>query len=80
MARGLLQQGRCDIAISTTGIAGPVGDGVCQTVGLTYIGVATAEGTQTYMHIFNGDRSAVRYQAAKWALLHALRNVDKIKQ
>ncbi|MBQ4443863.1 MAG: nicotinamide-nucleotide amidohydrolase family protein [Clostridia bacterium] len=75
MAKGLLENDTCDIAVSTTGIAGPKGDGVCTTVGLTYIGVATKEKVQTYMHIFSGDREGVRRQAAAWALLHALRNI-----
>lgn len=75
MAKGLLAEGEADIAVSTTGIAGPKGDGVCTTVGLTYIGVATADTVQTYMHIFAGDREGVRRQAAAWALLHALRNI-----
>lgn len=74
MAKGLLDM-PCDIAVSTTGIAGPKGDGVCTTVGLTYIGVATKEKVQTYMHIFAGDREGVRRQASAWALLHALRNI-----
>jgi len=75
MAKGLLGD-QCDLAVSTTGIAGPKGDGVCTTVGLTYIGVATKERVQTYMHIFAGDREGVRRQAAAWALLHALRNIQ----
>jgi nicotinamide-nucleotide amidase len=75
MAKGLLSHGGCDIAVSTTGIAGPKGDGVCTSVGLTYIGVATKEKVQTYMHIFTGDREGVRRQAAAWALLHAIRNI-----
>ena len=77
MAKGLLAQGHCDVAVSTTGIAGPKGDGVCTTIGLTYIGVATKEKTQTYMHIFAGDREGVRRQAAAWALLHTLRNIQE---
>lgn len=75
MAKGLLRDGVCNVAVSTTGIAGPIGDGVCTTLGLTYIGVATAEKDQTYMHIFKGDREGVRRQAVAWALLHALRAI-----
>lgn len=76
MAKGLLGE-HCDVAVSTTGIAGPKGDGVCTTVGLTYIGVATKDKVQTYMHIFAGDREGVRRQATAWAILHALRNIEK---
>ena len=75
MAKGLLEKEACDIAVSTTGIAGPKGDGVCTTVGLTYIGVATRDKVQTYMHVFAGDREGVRRQASAWALLYALRNI-----
>ena len=75
MAKGLLDKPQTDVAVSTTGIAGPKGDGVCTTVGLTYIGVATRDRVQTYMHVFAGDREGVRRQAAAWALLHALRNI-----
>ncbi len=77
MADGVKRLCGCDLALSTTGIAGPKGDGVCDEVGLTYIGVATSWGTTTYMHLFEGDRDDVRRQAVLWALYHGVESLDK---
>ncbi len=40
MAQGLLKISNCDIAISTTGIAGPTGETSNKPVGLVYIAIA----------------------------------------
>lgn len=76
MAQGLLTTPQAYLGVSTTGIAGPVGDGVCSTVGLTYIGVATPDGCQVYQHQFAGERAAVREQSVAWALFHAYKYIQ----
>ena len=78
MAEGVKRLSGCDLALSTTGIAGPKGDGKCNEVGLTFIGVATPYETVTYMHLFEGERDDVRRQAVLWALLHGVQALDKI--
>lgn len=77
MAQGMLSTPNAYLGVSTTGIAGPIGDGVCHTVGLTYIGVATPNGCNVYKHQFAGDRNSVREQAVVWALFHALKTIEK---
>lgn len=78
MAEGVKRLSGCDLALSTTGIAGPKGDGRCDAVGLTYIGVSTPLETTTYMHLFEGEREDVRRQAVLWALWHGVQALDKI--
>ncbi len=48
MAAGLLKSGNCDIAVATTGLSGPDGDGSGKPVGLCYIAVGTKDGVHTY--------------------------------
>lgn len=58
-----------DLAVSITGIAGPGGGSAEKPVGLVYFGVAqTGVDTRTCRHVFSGDRSSVRQQAAARAL------------
>lgn len=70
MAVGLLKTGKCDIIISTTGIAGPNGESVNKPVGLSYIGIGTMSGIHVYKHIFNGTRQQVRFKATNTALFY----------
>lgn len=68
MARGVREKLGADLAVSTTGIAGPGGGTAAKPVGLVYFGVATATGARSVRHVFAGDRAAVRAQAAETAL------------
>ena len=77
MAQGLLTTPNAYLGVSTTGIAGPVGDGVCTEIGLTYIGVATPKGSEVYRHKFEGERAAVREQSVAWALYHAYKYIQE---
>lgn len=75
MALGLRNNGT-DIAISTTGYAGPLSeDG--KPVGLCYIGVATEKGVSVYRNIFAGDRNSIRAQAANTAMYLIIKHITK---
>ncbi|MCH5160008.1 MAG: nicotinamide-nucleotide amidohydrolase family protein [Clostridiales bacterium] len=74
MARGLRKNGS-DIAISTTGFAGPAADD--GRVGLCYIGIATEKGLSVYKNVFYGDRNSIRSQAANTALYLVLKTITK---
>ena len=57
-----------DIAVSTTGIAGPTGGTTRKPVGLVYIGIATPTWLEAFEFHFEGDRARVIDQAAFQAL------------
>ena len=59
MVEGVRRLMGADIAVSTTGIAGPLGGTDRKPVGLVYLALATAEGTTVEEHVFPGDRAAV---------------------
>ncbi|MGI6169840.1 MAG: competence/damage-inducible protein A [Christensenellales bacterium] len=67
MAQGLLRPG-VDIAVSTTGVAGPNGGTEEKPVGLVYIGVAMPDRTLTKRMHINGDRAKIRTTACMHAL------------
>lgn len=73
MARGALGAGQAQVALSTTGIAGPGGAVPGKPVGTVCFGWATADGVHTERHVFTGDRHAVREQAVAHALQGLLR-------
>jgi nicotinamide-nucleotide amidase len=69
MAEGALRVGRADMAVSTTGIAGPGGGVPGKPVGTVCFGLATrGEETRTFRCLFPGDREAVKYLASQEAL------------
>ena len=67
MATGLIKTG-VDLAVSTTGIAGPSGGSKEKPVGLTYIGVADEMKVTANELVFEGDRERIRNLAANTAL------------
>ena len=71
MALGALAHGRGRIALSITGIAGPSGGSDAKPVGTVCFGWATRERIEVGTVRFEGDRAAVRRQAALHALRHA---------
>lgn len=77
MAYGLLGDD-IDIAISTTGIAGPNGGTEQKPVGLVYIGIAMPflETAAIKMH-FSGNREQVRKSAKNAALFYAWQHLNK---
>ena len=77
MVEGLRQNGS-DVALSTTGFAGPTTDDG-QPVGLCYIGVSTEKGVSVYKNVFVGDRNGIRAQATNMALYLVYKTITKSK-
>lgn len=67
MSENLRRLRDVDIAVSTTGIAGPDGGNLEKPVGLVYVGIATAKGTEVSVNVFSGDRSVIQNRSAKKA-------------
>jgi nicotinamide-nucleotide amidase len=72
MAAGLLLRAPIEWTLSVTGIAGPSGGSDDKPVGTVWIGVAHAGGAAAHHYHFQGDRSAIRLQAAEAALRQLL--------
>lgn len=68
MAEGSLRVAESDIAVSVTGIAGPGGAVPGKPVGTVWFGLATKQGTKTYVRHFKGNRDSVREQTVEFAL------------
>lgn len=75
MALGLRKNGS-DIAVATTGFAGPTSDNGLP-VGLCYIAVASEKGVSVYRNVFTGDRNAIRAQASNMALYLVYKTITK---
>jgi len=69
MAEGVRALSGSDIAIATTGIAGPEGGTPDKPVGTVFIAIAAATGSQVVRHCFPGSREMVREATAEAALL-----------
>ena len=67
MARGVRKTIGVDYGVGVTGIAGPNSDETGRPVGLVYIAAADREMTLVREYRFDGDRNAVRTQAAEAA-------------
>ncbi len=78
MAAGLLADGSCDIAIATTGIAGPKSDDSQKPVGLCYIAVGMRDGVHTYKYVFKGSREEITEKAKNTALFLAIKKLKRI--
>lgn len=68
MAEGALVRFGADIAIATTGIAGPSGGTPDKPVGTVWFGVADRHGSSAFMRSIPGSRAAVRTRATATAL------------
>ena len=77
MAAGLLRSG-CDVAISTTGIAGPKSDDTQKPVGLCYIAVGMKDGVHTYRFKLSGNREEITETAKNTALFLAIKKLKSI--
>ena len=81
MAKGVAEVSGADIGISATGIAGPLGDGVCQTAGLAFIGLY-ADGITWVDKVETGknDREYNRHVTASRALNLARLYLEEFSQ
>lgn len=68
MAKGVLEISKADVAISTTGIAGPGGGTPEKPVGLVYIGCAVKNKVYVEKFNFSGSRNKVRESTVVAAL------------
>jgi PncC family amidohydrolase len=75
MADGARARLGADIAVSVTGVAGPDGGTAGKPVGLTYVAVADARGTDVRRHLWTGDRHANQRDSAAAALELAIERV-----
>lgn len=78
MARGLLNTGDCDVAVATTGLAGPNSDGSGKPVGLCYISVGTKRGIKVYRYLFDGTRREITEKAIEYALFHVFTTLKEV--
>ena len=78
MSSGLLMTNDVDIAISTTGIAGPKSDDTLKPVGLCYIGVGMKDGVHVYKYNFSGDRETITETAKNTALFLAIKRLKNL--
>jgi len=76
MAEGALGNSTADVAISTTGIAGPTGAVPGKPVGTVCFGWSRGDVTFTERLVFPGDRKAVREQTVAHALQGLLRFIE----
>jgi len=77
MAEGARRAFDADLAVSTTGIAGPGGATQRKPVGLVYVALAGPEGTTAEEFHFPGGRASVTQAATEAALLMLQRGVEK---
>lgn len=82
MARGVRLLSNADIAVSTTGIAGPFGGSQYKPVGLVYIGISTKDKLLAHKVLLSEgkdpQRSRIRELATACALYFALKEIDEI--
>ncbi len=68
MAIGGRDRAGADIGVSVTGIAGPDGGTAAKPVGLTYVAVADASGTEVRRFVWTGSRTENKRSSAEAAL------------
>ncbi len=78
MAKGALKLSGADIAVSTTGVAGPSGGTEENPVGTVYICVCTRQFEVTKKLLFTGSRQKIRCKASQEALKMLFAAIDKL--
>src|SRR6478672_5999028 len=76
MAEGAVANSNADVAVSTTGIAGPTGAVPGKPVGTVCFGWCVGHTAHTERLVFAGDRHAVREQTVAHALAGLLRFLE----
>jgi len=77
MAQGARRTFGADVAVATTGIAGPGGATDRKAVGLVYVGFAGPDGVSAEEFHFPGGRAVVTDAATEAALLMLLRGLER---
>ena len=77
MAEGARRAFGADLAVATTGIAGPTGATGRKAVGLVYVGLADPQGVSADEFHFPGGRAVVTDAATEAALLMLLRGLER---
>ncbi len=75
MAEGLISGGGCNVAVATTGIAGPASDNTRKPVGLIYIAVGVGGKVSVYKYNLKGDRETITQTAINLALYLAFKTI-----
>jgi len=75
MAAGARERFGADLALASTGIAGPDGGSPEKPVGLVHLGLATREETITARYVFGGTRAEIAARSASYALDLARRHL-----
>ncbi|MCD8285878.1 MAG: CinA family protein [Clostridia bacterium] len=77
MCLGLLNTHACDVAVSTTGIAGPSSDDTNKPVGLMYIGCGTQDRLDVIEYRLKGSREDITATAINLALFQIYKAIKK---
>lgn len=78
MARGVRAALAADIGISVSGIAGPTGGTPNKPVGTTWIGVSSPKKEYARQFLFQGNRLAIKEQAAQAVLQLLAEHLQKV--
>ncbi len=76
MATGGRTRTGADVGAAVTGIAGPDGGTAQKPVGLTYVAVADATGTEVRRHLWSGERTDNKRASAEALLELVLERID----
>ena len=76
MALGCRRATGSDVAVVTSGVAGPGGGTVEKPVGLVYIGCAYKDIVEVKNYKFEGDRTSIRKQATQEAINMVLEMIE----
>lgn len=77
MAIEMLKGLKSDVAIATTGIAGPNGGTKEKPVGLVYIGIKVRDNVEIIRKEFKGERNKIRQRATLFAMYKLLKMLSK---
>jgi nicotinamide-nucleotide amidase len=75
MACGLLETENCNVAIATTGIAGPLSDKTDKPVGLCYIAIGFNKEIEIYKYYLKGNRQEITQTAINAAIFLTLKKI-----
>lgn len=79
MAAGARSRFGADLAVSSTGIAGPDGGTPEKPVGLVFLGLASAGGVETVRHVLGGTRAEIVIRSTSYALDLVRRRLESVR-